>query len=110
MIEQATPTYCPLEKAFQIQRKTIDDKTKKQVKALKFLKLVKQKSAIKDIIPEHKSNEEAKNATENNNKTEQKVIRVDLVYKTNKYVYNFQQYETIQSFARNIFVDKSYFR
>ena len=28
------------------------------------------------------------------------------VYKTNNYVYNLQQYETIRSFARNIFAGK----
>ena len=28
------------------------------------------------------------------------------IYKTNNYVYNLQQYETIRSFARNIFAGK----
>ena len=86
-------------KAFEIQRKTIEDKTKKQVEALKFLKLVKQKSTIKDAIPEHKANKEAKNEIENNmNKTEQKVMRADLVYKTNMYIIssNMRQYNLLQ--------------
>ena len=81
-------------KAFEIQRKTIEDKTKKQVEALKFLKLVKQKSTIKDAIPEHKANK-----IENNmNKTEQKVMRADLVYKTNMYIIssNMKQYNLLQ--------------
>ena len=86
-------------KAFEIQRKTIEDKTKKQVEALKFLKLVKLKSTIKDAIPEHKANKEAKNEIENNmNKTEQKVMRADLVYKTNMYIIssNMKQYNLLQ--------------
>ena len=31
--------------------------------------------------------------------------RGDLIHKTNKYVYNFQQFETIRSFAKNIFAN-----
>ena len=32
--------------------------------------------------------------------------REDLVYKTDKYSYNFQQYETIRPFDKNIFAGK----
>ena len=35
------------------------------------------------------------------------VKREHLFYETNKFVYNFQQHETIRSFAKNIFVGKS---
>ena len=31
------------------------------------------------------------------------VIREDLIFETNKYMYNFQQFVTIRSFARNIY-------
>ena len=42
MIEQAKFTYSPLEKAFEKQTKTIEDQGKKQVEALKDLKLKEQ--------------------------------------------------------------------
>ena len=35
-------------------------------------------------------------------KWEEKIIRKDLVYKANKYKYDFQQYETIRSFGASI--------
>ena len=38
IIEQAKLTYSPLEKAFEKQRKTIEDRGIKQVEALKALK------------------------------------------------------------------------
>ena len=34
------------------------------------------------------------------------VKREDLVYETDRYKYNFQQFETIRSFAKNIYVGK----
>ena len=39
-------------------------------------------------------------------KKEKKTKRKDSVYETNKYVYNFQQYEIIRSIAENIFTGK----
>ena len=35
------------------------------------------------------------------------VNREDLMYKTNKYVYNLQQFEAIRYFAKNIFAGKN---
>ena len=37
---------------------------------------------------------------------QKKVKRGDLVYETDKYVYNFQQFEAITSFTKNIFYNK----
>ena len=36
-----------------------------------------------------------------------KFKRKDLLYKTNKYIYDFQQYETIRSFGEDIYTSKS---
>ena len=46
IIEQAKFTYSPLGKAFEKQIKTIEDRGKKQVDALKNLKPIKQSKAI----------------------------------------------------------------
>ena len=48
MIEQAMFTYSPLGKIFEKQTKTIEDRGKKQVEALKDLKLKEQTKSIKD--------------------------------------------------------------
>ena len=61
IIEQAKFTYSPLGKAFEKQIKTIEEKGKKQVEALKVLKLKTQKLTIKDVIPKNTLSEEAKN-------------------------------------------------
>ena len=39
-------------------------------------------------------------------KWKKKVKREDLIFKTNKREYNFQKFEIIRSFAKNIFGDK----
>ena len=36
-----------------------------------------------------------------------KIKRKGLIYKTNKYKYDFQQYETIRSFGESIYIDKT---
>ena len=61
IIEQANFTYSPLRKAFQKQIKTIEDQRKKQVEAVKVLKLNNQKLSIKGVISENTVSEEAKN-------------------------------------------------
>ena len=61
IIEQANFTYSPLKKAFQKQIKTIEDQRKKQVEAVKVLKLNNQKLSIKGVISENTVSEEAKN-------------------------------------------------
>ena len=37
---------------------------------------------------------------------EEKIKRKDFIYRTNKYKYNFQQYETIRSFGETIYIGK----
>ena len=38
---------------------------------------------------------------------ERKIKRKELIYKANKYKYDFQQYETIRSFGESIYAGKS---
>ena len=61
IIEQAKFTYSPLAKAFEKQIKTIGDQGKKQVGALKVLKLKEQTKPIKEIFPEGYDSVEIKN-------------------------------------------------
>ena len=47
-----------------------------------------------------------KNETDKIKKWEGEIKRKDLLYKTNKYKNNFQQYEMIRSFGESIYTDK----
>ena len=51
-------------------------------------------------------NIETKSEIDESKKWENKNKRRDLIYKTNKYKYDFQQYETIRSFSDSIFAGK----
>ena len=51
-------------------------------------------------------NTEIKNEIDEIKKREEKIKRKNLIYKTNKYEYDFQQYETIKSFDENIYTGK----
>ena len=107
MIEQInSPLANTLEKQITTMEDQAKKKKKKQVEALKVLKPVEQKFTIKDTIPEDRLKEEAK-MTEKIKEIEKIVNRENLIYKTNKYVYNFQQFETIKFFAKNIFAGQS---
>ena len=48
-------------------------------------------------------NTEIENEIDEVKKSEEKVKRRDFIYKTNKYKYDFQQYETIRSFGDSIY-------
>ena len=72
---------------------------------MKVLKRIKQKLAIKDEICEDQLNKEAKCETKNQIK-EKIVKREAFVYEADKYVYNFLQYETIRSLAKNFLMVK----
>ena len=61
MTELVNFTYFPLRKTLEKQTKTIEDQGRKQVEALKFLRLDAQHLIIKDTIPQDQLNEEAKN-------------------------------------------------
>ena len=49
---------------------------------------------------------EIKNEIDEIRKWKEKTERKDLIYKANKYKYDFQQYETIRSFGNNIYNGK----
>ena len=51
-------------------------------------------------------NTEINNEIDNIWKWEEKITWKDLIYRANKYRYDFQQYETIRSFGENIYIGK----
>ena len=51
-------------------------------------------------------NIEIKNEIDEIKKWEEKIKRKDLIYKVNKYKYDFQQYETIRYFGESIYTGK----
>ena len=103
IIEQAKFTYSPLGKAFEKQIKTIEEQGKKQVEALEVLKPITQILTIKDAIPENTLSEEAKNELNKIKEIEKTVDRENLYYQTNKYTYNFQNFQIISTFGRDIY-------
>ena len=101
VIEQATFTYSPLKKTLEKQRKTIEDQVIKQAEALKALKPEENQNlkSIEELFPENRRTNEIR-------KWEEKSKRNDLKYKTNKHLYDFQQFETIRSFGHSIYTGK----
>ena len=51
-------------------------------------------------------NNKTRNQIDKIKKWEEKFKRKDLKYETKKYIYNFQQYETIRFFGENIYTGK----
>ena len=51
-------------------------------------------------------NNEIKNEIDEIKKWEEKINRKDLIYRAGKYIYDFQQFETIRSFGDSIFIGK----
>ena len=96
IIEEAKFTYSPLGKAFEKQTKTIEEQGEKQIKAIKD-------STIKKYIPENILNDEAKKELDKISKIEKNVDREKLVYKTNIRTYEIQNFQTIRTFARDIY-------
>ena len=78
IIEQAKFTYCTLGKAFEKQTKTIENQGKKQVDALKDLKLKGQTNPIEGIFPKDHESDEIKNELHKIKRYENKVIRDNL--------------------------------
>ena len=99
IIEQAKFTYSHLGKAFEKQTKTIEDQGEKQVKAIQDNK---KQLTIKNIIPENILNDEAKKEIKIS-EIEKNVDREMLVYKSSEYTYNFQNFQTIRTFGRDIY-------
>ena len=106
MIDQGKFVYSTLGKALKEQTKTIEDKKRKQVEALKILKPGVKKLIIKDVIPKDQLNEEAIAEIYRIKETEKMVNREASIFETSKYVCNFQQFETIRFLAKNILDDK----
>ena len=68
-----------------------------------MLKPNTQKITIKDGIAENTLTGEAKNELCKIKQIEKNVVRENLVYKTNEYTYNFQNFLTINTFGRDIY-------
>ena len=96
IIEPAKFTYPPLGKAFEKQTKTIEEQGEKQLKAI-------NEATIKKYIPENVLNDEAKKELDKIPEIEKDVDREKLVYKTNIPTYDFQTFQTIRTFARDIY-------
>ena len=96
IIEQAKFTYSPLGKIFEKQTKTIEDQGEKQIKAI-------NESSIKKYIPENILNDEAKKELDKISEIKKDVDREKLVYKTNIHTCDFQTFQTIRTFARDIY-------
>ena len=104
MIEQGKFIYSPLGKAFKKQTKTIEDHGQKQVEASNTLKSNNEKLAIENTIPENAlNNDEAKKELDKIKEIEKNIAREKLVYKTNKYTYSFENFQTIKTFGKNIY-------
>ena len=61
---------------------------------------------MEKIFPKKIRNNEIKNEIDEVKKREEKIKQTDLIYKANKYKYDFQQYETIRSFGESIYTGK----
>ena len=99
IIEKTKFTYSHLGKAFDKQIKIIEDQGKKQVDALNTLKSNNNnKLEIKneDIIPENAfTSNESRKELNKITEIEKNVDREKLIYKTNKYTYDFRKFNTI---------------
>ena len=91
-----------------MKSKKKNQKKKKLVEALKALKPEENEEleSIKGFFAKKMRNIETKSEIDESKKWENKNKRRDLIYKTNKYKYDFQQYETIRSFSDSIFAGK----
>ena len=101
IIEQANFAYSALGKAFEEQGK-------KQVKALDVLYLAENQKikSIEGLFSREMKNSEFKNEKDEIKNWKNKIKRNNLNYETNKYIFGFQQFETIKSFGDSIYTDK----
>ena len=101
IIEQANFAYSALGKAFKEQGK-------KQVKALEVLDLAENQKikSIEGLFSREMKNSEFKNEKDEIKNWKNKIKRNNLNYETNKYIFGFQQFETIKSFGDSIYTDK----
>ena len=97
-------------KIFEKQTKTNEEQGQKHVKALEVLKPEENKKeglkSAKGLFPNEMRTNEIKNETDEIKKWEEKIRREDLVYETNKYKCDFQQYDVIKAFGDSIYNGK----
>ena len=103
MIELGEFSYSLLGNALEKHTQTNEGQGKKQVEALKVSKPDTQQLSIKDEIREDKLSKEAKNKIKKLKKQKKWETEKQLFYRSDKYTYNFQQYETIRS-LQEIFI------
>ena len=107
IIEQAKFTYSPLGKALEKQIKTIEHESEKSVKELSTLKYNNEKLTIEDVIPKSAlNNNEAEKEIDKIKEIENSIDREKLIYKSNKYTYDFRKFQTIRTFGKDIYEGK----
>ena len=114
VIEQAKFTYSLLGKAFEKQTKMIEEQEQKQVKALEDLKTEENKEenkeekikSVEDLFPKEMRTNKIKNEIDEIKKWKEIIKRKDFKYESNKYRFDFQQFETIRSFGDSIYNGK----
>ena len=82
----------------------------KQVEALEILTSPEQQKPkrTEDIFPKELQNDKIKNKSNEIKTTEERIDRKDLIYKTNKHIFNLQQFLTISSiFSCKIMLGKA---
>ena len=101
--EQAKFTYSPLGKAFEKQKKTIEDQGENQVDALESLKNPDNElPSVKDFLPTENLNPEIINAIKRIEEKEKNVNRNKMVYKATNKTYDFRKFKTIRTFGSEI--------
>ena len=100
IIQQAKFNYCPLGKALEKQRKTIEDQGEKQLDALKTS--YKKLPSIKDFIPTKKFNPEIIAEIKRIEEIEKNVDRDKMVYKSTNRNYDFRGFKTIPTYGNDI--------
>ena len=100
IIQQAKFNYSPLGKAFEKQTKTIEDKGKKKVDALKSS--YKKLPSIKDFVPKEKFNPEIIDEIKRIEEIEKNVDRDKMVYESTNRTYDFRGFETIRAYGNDI--------
>ena len=89
-------------KSFSEKIKTIEEQGQKQVEVLDTLKSNNQLK-IEDVIPKNVlNNDETKEELDKIKEIEKNIDREKLIYKTNDYIYNFKNFQTIKTFGRDI--------
>ena len=90
-------------KAFEKQVKTIEDQGKKQVNALNTLKYNNQLT-IEDVIPKNALNNDKVKKELHKIKEIWKIVdREKLIYQASEYIHSFKNFQTIESFGRDIY-------